>query len=185
MKKLLVLVLSLVMIFTMSTVAFANQTLTESPATTPVKLNIDEGGIATIKFEIPEAYSITTAGGYNVEDNNVSPQYSLKNLADAGAIKITNIKVQGQNGWEAVAGDKNAFKNYPLGSKKLAMGLGQLGNPDFAGMGGDFSQDFSADKSIEVLPGQTYQSMFWALIPPQAEAMTAVTIANVVTTVSF
>ena len=118
MKKLFVLAMSAMMLFaaTASASAANHPSYDSSPATTPVKLNIEKTGI---DFTVSENISITAKA------NTVIPtaidEYTIKNNNTSSYMKVDSIEVT-DGAWTKVAySDEKTFLDYPINSNHYAL----------------------------------------------------------------
>ena len=114
MKKLFVLVMSAMMIFAMSTAAFAT-----TEGTTPVRLSVSA---TTIDFTVSE--QIVISGEANKVEATVTP-YKITNNNDVGFVNLNNIKlnVPESQAWSIANYDVDEFTKAATDSNLFALAV--------------------------------------------------------------
>jgi hypothetical protein len=174
-KKLIATLLTLSLILSATTTAYATEITASGAGTTPVDLTVET---QILRVTIPLSLPITMT-----EDGNVvvADNASITNNG-AGPIKITDIEIIGANGWSTV--DYNSLDNdsATVGGKNVGFSL-NLGATNILSTGAD-TDNFS-DGAIVVTKGQSLPLTYDAVLPAQKDEMVGVQVAEVIFTIGW
>lgn len=173
MKKLFVLVMSAMMIFAMSTAAFA---ATDNPQSTPVKLTATA---TALDFSVAESVTIAATSG--AVKANVTA-YTITNLNDVSFIKVSKVELKALegSGWEKAEYNETAFSGYARNANKFALQAKVEGEVEGAPV--DLYNDWTNAGNIN--HGDTMTIKLDGLVTPVTDAITDTQIATLVATVS-
>ncbi len=193
-KKILAITLALCLVFAMTSVAFAANTVIESSnnGSAPVKLVIEEsasespvgGGDEPIivspdalSFEISEKVLITA------DDQGVSVNdFQVINQSTSAAVVIDELSLAdaGTAGWTKAAYDTETFKGYAVGAKKYALQANFDGDNNYHDLYTDWTnvgKELSAD-------GGKATVKFQALLTQVTAAVSEVEIGSLTVTLA-
>ena len=154
MKKFLILALSAMMLFSMTTSAFAANLVAGSTPTTSVPVTASFAA-QSISFSISEQITAaTTASDKTVLEFS---DFEIENTMNMGALDVTKLEATGFNGWSVIAdGTAESWKQLPFDAKKLSVVATINGKPaDLAtGFNGKWKIPYG-EKKTSALTGHT------------------------------
>lgn len=194
-KKILAITLALCLVFAMTSVAFAANTVIESSnnGSAPVKLVIEEsasespvggGGDEPIivspdalSFEISEKVLITA------DDQGVSVNdFQVINKSTSAAVVIDELSLAdaGTAGWTKAAYDTETFKGYAVGAKKYALQANFDGDNNYHDLYTDWT---NVGKELSANGGEA-TVQFQALLTQVTAAVSEVEIGSLTVTLA-
>ena len=178
-KKLLSSVLSLAMICAVSIPTFAGVNLEVAGGSQRVPVDLTVSA-ATFSVSVPTALPISVAANGSVTTANDAKIVNNSH----GAVRVTNMAIEGADGWETVNWNTANMGSERVGSTKVAMMIN--GDKTI----GDNAISFTASnfpKMDGVNAGNTDELpiIYDAKVPAQATSLSDLTVANVIFTVGW
>lgn len=174
MKKLLSILLTLVILFTLTSPVTASEITTEGEHTVPVDLTV-ETPIFSVTVPTSLPITLTEYGEILVADD-----ISIIN-GSAGPVRINTIETKGINGWSTIAYGSLDITNAKVGSKNVGLSL-NIATSTINTTGPD-TNDFIG--SIVLSKGQTIPVTYGAELASQKDTQYNLQIAEVIFTVGW
>ena len=182
-KKLLSMMLAAAMAVSMAVPSFAATTVDVSGGT---------GTVPVVVSTESAKFSVTVPTGLPVSiDEDGNPTTEPANIINngTGPVKITNLEIVGQNSWETVDFDSTNLATDKIGTKHVAVATYMSKNKTDATKhekttGAD-QITFNAANWETLNGGSTMSVGYDAYIPLQSEALSNVTVANLIFTIAW